>query len=77
MIDFCLLLSDLLSWCIVLTVSKMAGATQSELAKLQREKLRAMDVRDTVERLNISIELARNNISMTAAKLAIQSLDKL
>lgn len=55
----------------------MAGATQSELAKLQREKLRAMDVRDTVERLNISIELARNNISMTAAKLAIQSLDKL
>ncbi|KAK6129620.1 hypothetical protein DH2020_036630 [Rehmannia glutinosa] len=53
----------------------VSGATQSELLKLQREKLTAMDVTDTVERLEKSMEIARNNISMLAAKLAIQSLE--
>ncbi|KAL9173488.1 hypothetical protein ABFS82_03G118000 [Erythranthe guttata] len=54
----------------------ISGATLSELAKLQREKLAAMDIRDTIERLDKSIELTKHNISMSAAKLAIQSLDK-
>lgn len=53
----------------------MAGASQSELLKLQREKMIAMDVRDTLERLKRSIQLAKDNISILAAKLAIQSLE--
>ncbi|KAG5524841.1 hypothetical protein RHGRI_031494 [Rhododendron griersonianum] len=48
--------------------------TPTELRQLQREKLRAMEVKDTLERLNQSLEFVRNNISMVAAKLAIQSL---
>ncbi|KAL3638681.1 hypothetical protein CASFOL_016588 [Castilleja foliolosa] len=53
----------------------VSGASKSDLLELQREKLRAMDVKDTVERLEISMAVARNNISMLAAKLAIQSLE--
>ncbi|KAL8125167.1 hypothetical protein AgCh_012733 [Apium graveolens] len=49
--------------------------SESELLDLQREKLKAMDVKDTVERLEMSLKLANNNISILAAKLAIQSLD--
>ncbi|PIN11411.1 hypothetical protein CDL12_15980 [Handroanthus impetiginosus] len=53
----------------------VSGSTQSELMKLQKKKLRAMDVRDTLERLEKSMELARNNVATVAAKLAIQSLE--
>ncbi|KAG8378494.1 hypothetical protein BUALT_Bualt08G0143000 [Buddleja alternifolia] len=56
-------------------LQSVSGATQTELLKLQREKLTAMDVTDTVERLEKSMELVRNNISMSAAKLALQSLE--
>lgn len=52
----------------------MAGNTQSEVQALQNAKLKAMDTKDTLERLDISMELVKNNISMVAAKLAIQSL---
>ncbi|XP_058189838.1 uncharacterized protein LOC131307377 isoform X3 [Rhododendron vialii] len=52
----------------------VSGGTPTELRQLQREKLRAMEVKDTLERLNQSLEFVRNNISMVAAKLAIQSL---
>lgn len=51
------------------------GTSQSELLELQREKLNAMDVKETLERLEMSLKLANNNISILAAKLAIQSLD--
>lgn len=54
----------------------VSGSTQSELAKLQREKLTAMDVTDTLERLEKATELARDTISMLAAKLAIQSVER-
>ncbi|KAL0351314.1 UNVERIFIED_CONTAM: hypothetical protein Scaly_1520100 [Sesamum calycinum] len=53
----------------------MAGATKSELLKLQREKLTAMDVTDTLVRLEKATEVARDNTAILAAKLAIQSLD--
>ncbi|XP_038684090.1 uncharacterized protein LOC119984295 [Tripterygium wilfordii] len=52
----------------------VSGSTQSELVKLQQEKLRAMDLKDTPQRLDNSIKFAKQNISMVAAKLAIQSL---
>ena len=47
---------------------------QSELTKLQEEKLKAMDGKDTLERLRNSLEFVNNNISVVAAKLALQSL---
>ncbi|KAL8482485.1 hypothetical protein ACS0TY_028601 [Phlomoides rotata] len=53
----------------------ISGASQSELFKLQREKMIAMDATDTLERLKKSIQLAKDNISLLAAKLAIQSLE--
>lgn len=53
----------------------MTGSTQSELLKLQQEKLKAMDFRETEQRLNNSLELVKENISMLAAKLAIQSIE--
>ncbi|KAL0314118.1 UNVERIFIED_CONTAM: hypothetical protein Sangu_2256200 [Sesamum angustifolium] len=53
----------------------VSGATKSELLKLQREKLTAMDVTDTLVRLEKATELARDNTAILAAKLAIQSLD--
>ncbi|XP_059630965.1 uncharacterized protein LOC132273878 isoform X2 [Cornus florida] len=52
----------------------ISGSTQSELLALRKEKLRAMDVKDTLERLDSSTEFVKKNISMVAAKLAIQSL---
>lgn len=53
----------------------LAGSTESELLKLQKEKLRAMEVRQTLERLDDSLRLVKENISVVAAKLAIQSLE--
>ncbi|KAL2490144.1 ATP-dependent protease La (LON) domain protein [Forsythia ovata] len=52
----------------------LSGGTKSEWLKLQKEKVRAMDIKDTLERLNKSMELVGNNISIVAAKLAIQSV---
>ncbi|XP_022875974.1 uncharacterized protein LOC111394402 isoform X3 [Olea europaea var. sylvestris] len=52
----------------------VSGGTKSEWLKLQKEKVRAMEMKDTVERLNKSIELVKNNINTVAAKLAIQSI---
>ncbi|KAE8056177.1 hypothetical protein FH972_012970 [Carpinus fangiana] len=53
----------------------ITGSTQSELLKLRRQKLRAMDLKDTLQRLESSLEIVKENISMVAAKLAIQSLE--
>ncbi|XP_044495619.1 uncharacterized protein LOC123218305 isoform X2 [Mangifera indica] len=53
----------------------VSRATQSELLKLQREKVKAMDLRDTKRRLNHSLQYLNDNISLVAAKLAIQSLE--
>ncbi|XP_060672929.1 uncharacterized protein LOC107435356 [Ziziphus jujuba] len=53
----------------------VSGSTQSELQKLQNKKLRAMELKDTLQRLDDSLELIKENISMVAAKLAIQSLE--
>ncbi|VVA94309.1 unnamed protein product [Arabis nemorensis] len=53
----------------------VSGSTQSELSRLQQEKLKAMDMKDTIERLELSMGLIKENISSIAAKLAIQSLD--
>jgi hypothetical protein len=52
-----------------------AGSTQSELLKLQQEKLKAMELKDTLQRLDNSLLFVKDNISMVAAKLAIQSLE--
>ncbi|KAM1392290.1 hypothetical protein ACFX13_020283 [Malus domestica] len=43
--------------------------------KLQQEKLSAMELKDTVQRLDNSLEFVKDNISMVAAKLAIQSVE--
>ncbi|CAN6580616.1 unnamed protein product [Malus baccata var. baccata] len=51
------------------------GSGESELAKLQQEKLRAMELKDTFQRLDNSLEFVKDNISMVAAKLAIQSVE--
>ncbi|GLU06711.1 hypothetical protein SLE2022_237140 [Rubroshorea leprosula] len=53
----------------------VTGSTQSELLKLQGEKVKAMELKDTLQRLESSLELVKDNISMVAAKLAIQSLE--
>lgn len=58
-----------------LVIVSLTGSNQSELLSLQREKLRAMDVKDTRERLENSLKLVKDNISMIAAKLAIQSVE--
>ncbi|KAL1533849.1 hypothetical protein AAHA92_33682 [Salvia divinorum] len=54
----------------------VSGLTQSELAKLQKEKLVSMETSDTIQRLGKAAQLARDNIRMLAAKLAIQSLER-
>ena len=53
----------------------VSGSTESELLKLQQEKLRAMDLRDSFHRLDNSLEFVKDNISRVAAKLAIQSVE--
>ncbi|XP_008803882.1 uncharacterized protein LOC103717332 [Phoenix dactylifera] len=64
-------LAERLSFGALQTVS---GMSDSELLALQSEKLRAMDSRDTLERLCNGIKFTKQNINMVAAKLAIQSL---
>ncbi|GJS53747.1 ATP-dependent protease La domain protein [Tanacetum coccineum] len=56
-------------------LQNMSGSTQSEMLKLQEEKLKAMDMKETEERLEFSLSFVKNRVSMTAAKLAIQSLN--
>ncbi|XP_071686229.1 uncharacterized protein [Rutidosis leptorrhynchoides] len=53
----------------------VSGSTHSEMLRLQEEKLKAMDVKETIERLEHSLSFVKNCASMTAAKLAIQSLN--
>ncbi|CAN8314245.1 unnamed protein product [Cochlearia groenlandica] len=53
----------------------VSRSTKSELSRLQQDKLKAMDMKDTIERLDLSMGLIKDNISSIAAKLAIQSLD--
>ncbi|XP_043711595.1 uncharacterized protein LOC122660377 isoform X3 [Telopea speciosissima] len=53
----------------------VSGSSESELGALQRDKLRAMEIKVTSERLENSIKLVKQNISVVAAKLAIQSLE--
>ncbi|EOY17360.1 hypothetical protein QUC31_001430 [Theobroma cacao] len=53
----------------------VSGSTQSELLKLQEEKLKAMKLKDTVQRIDNSLELIKESTSTVAAKLAIQSLE--
>ncbi|XP_030527952.1 uncharacterized protein LOC115739139 [Rhodamnia argentea] len=53
----------------------VSGSTELELLKLQQEKLRAMDTKETLKRLEDSLVLVKENISIVAAKLAIQSLE--
>ncbi|KAM0001269.1 putative Lon, substrate-binding domain, PUA-like superfamily [Helianthus debilis subsp. tardiflorus] len=56
-------------------LQNVSGSTHSEMLKLQNEKLKAMDVKETLRRLETSLSFVKNNVSMTAAKLAIQSLN--
>ncbi|XP_062097652.1 uncharacterized protein LOC133803574 [Humulus lupulus] len=53
----------------------VTGSTESELLKLQSKKLRAMEEKDTINRLDESLELSKENVSRVAARLAIQSLE--
>ncbi|KAE8649021.1 hypothetical protein Csa_007982 [Cucumis sativus] len=53
----------------------VSGSTKSELQSLQLKKLKAMDMKNTHERLNKSLKLTKENISIVAAKLAIQSIE--
>lgn len=53
----------------------ISGSTKSELQSLQLKKLEAMDIKNTFERLDRSLELSKANISTVAAKLAIQSVE--
>ncbi|KAJ8747309.1 hypothetical protein K2173_012957 [Erythroxylum novogranatense] len=52
----------------------ISESTQSEMFKLQKQKLRAMDAKDTLQRLDDSLKLINENISLIVAKLAIQSI---
>lgn len=54
---------------------ELTGYTSSEMLSLQREKSRAMDLLDTIERLTGSMKLVKDSTAMVAAKLAIQSLE--
>ncbi|CAH1419220.1 unnamed protein product [Lactuca virosa] len=56
-------------------LQNVSGSTQSEMLKLQEEKLKAMDVKETLQRLENCTGFVKNRVSMTAAKLAIQSLN--
>ncbi|XP_076932191.1 uncharacterized protein LOC143597632, partial [Bidens hawaiensis] len=56
-------------------LQNVSGSTHSEMIKLQNEKLKAMDVKETLQRLETCLSFVKNNVSMTAAKLAIQSLN--
>nr|XP_043636212.1 uncharacterized protein LOC122607326 isoform X2 [Erigeron canadensis] len=56
-------------------LQNLSGSTQSEMLNLKAEKLKAMDVKETLQRLESSVSFVKNRVSMTAAKLAIQSLN--
>ncbi|XP_076920933.1 uncharacterized protein LOC143582195 [Bidens hawaiensis] len=56
-------------------LQNVSGSTHSEMIKLQNEKLKAMDVKETLQRFETCLSFVKNNASMTAAKLAIQSLN--
>ncbi|KAF4354518.1 hypothetical protein F8388_022240 [Cannabis sativa] len=56
-------------------IGALTGSTESELLKLQSKKLQAMEVKDTINRLDESLELSKENVSRVAARLAIQSLE--
>ncbi|KAJ9559819.1 hypothetical protein OSB04_004979 [Centaurea solstitialis] len=56
-------------------LQNLSGSTQSEMTELQNEKLKAMDVKETLERVENCLSFIKNRVSMTAAKLAIQSLN--
>ncbi|KAK1299557.1 hypothetical protein QJS10_CPB13g00882 [Acorus calamus] len=53
----------------------VVGSTASELLELQREKMFAMDSKNTYERLTIVTDSIKQKIALVAAKLAIQSLE--
>jgi hypothetical protein len=48
--------------------------TDSELSALHREKLEAMSIRESLERVERAIEFVRQCMKMVVARLAIQSL---
>lgn len=52
----------------------VSGSMQSELTTLLEKKIKAMEGKDTLERLGNSLEFVKNNISVVAAKVALQSL---
>ncbi|MCL7039961.1 hypothetical protein MKW94_005122 [Papaver nudicaule] len=52
----------------------VSGFSQSEAEVLQKEKLEAMEIKDTSKRIEKTLEFVKQNTSMIAAKLAIQSL---
>lgn len=52
----------------------ISGSTQSELLRLNMQKLSAMESRDSLQRLEKSVEFVKSNISVVAAKLALQSI---
>lgn len=69
---FVISLDERISFAAYQTVT---GASESEMLKLIELKLRAMEVKETFQRLNDSLKLVKENISIVAAKLAIQSLE--
>ncbi|KAM2450283.1 hypothetical protein PS1_020266 [Malus domestica] len=59
----------------VMQVKEALYSLNSLEIKLKQEKLSAMELKDTVQRLDNSLEFVKDNISMVAAKLAIQSVE--
>ncbi|KAL3574194.1 hypothetical protein D5086_024807 [Populus alba] len=59
---------------LFLTLKKKVPSQKLQYFVVQ-QKLRAMDLKDTLQRLDNSLDLVNENISMVAAKLAIQSLE--
>lgn len=52
----------------------VSGMSDAELLTLQKYKIKAMDLTDTLERINSGIEYVEHNIGMIAARLAIQNI---
>ena len=50
------------------------GMSDEELLTLQNYKIQAMDLIDTLERLNNGIKFVEHNIGMIAARLTIQNI---
>lgn len=48
--------------------------SDEELVTLQNYKIQAMNLTDTLERLNNGIKYVEHNIGMIAARLAIQNI---